>query len=89
LPRPLGVDFAFEVECPAFEGDVARDDEEGEADPEHEGVDSEEGAVIEEEAGPADQGCDDTNRGRDGGGNELRAVADADDVGMFPDIEPC
>lgn len=37
--RPLGVDFAFEVEGDASVGEVTGDDENAEGDPTHEGVD--------------------------------------------------
>lgn len=84
---PLGVDLALEVECALLVGDVAWGDEEGEADPEEEGVDGEEGAVVEEDAGPADDGGDDGEGCGDGGDNELGLVADADDVGVVPDVE--
>ena len=86
--RPLGVDLAVEVESVLFIGDVAGDDEEGEAEPEEEGVDGEEGAVVEEDACPANEGGDDTEGSGEGGGDELGAVADADDVCVFPDVEP-
>ena len=53
LAGPLGVDFAFEVEGDAFVGEIPGDDEECECDPAEEGVEAEEGAVVEEDACPA------------------------------------
>lgn len=85
---PLGVDLAFQVERAFLVRDVAGRDEEGEDDPEEEGVDGEERAVVEEDAGPADEGREDAERGGDGGDDQLGAVADADDVGVGPDVEP-
>lgn len=55
---PLSVDFAFEVEGATFVGEVARYEDEDEGDPEEEVVDGEEGAVVEEKTGPADEGGD-------------------------------
>lgn len=54
LARPLEVNFAFEIEVPLFVGDVAGRYEDGEGDPEDEGVDAEKGAVVEEDPAPAD-----------------------------------
>lgn len=54
IAGPFGVYFAFEIEAAASVGDIAWDDEEGECGPEEEGVDGEEGAVVEEDTGPAD-----------------------------------
>jgi hypothetical protein len=85
---PLGVDLALEVECVFFVGDVAGDDEEAEGEPEEEGVDGEEGTVVEEDAGPPDEGGDEAETGSNGGEDEFGAVPDEDEVGVFPDVEP-
>lgn len=86
---PLGVDLALEVECPALVGDVAGGDEEGKAEPEHECENGEERTVVEQDAGPSDEGCEDTEGGGHGGEDELGAVANTDDVSVGPDVEPC
>ena len=88
IPRPLSVDFTFQVEGAFLVSDVARCDEEGETDPEEETVDGEEGSVVEEDAGPADEGGEDAETGGDGGDDEFWFVADADDVCVCPDVEP-
>lgn len=85
---PLGVDFSFEVERAAFVGEVAWHDEEDESDPEKECVDGEEGAVVEENAGPPDEGGDDADRGGEGGDDEFGSVACTHDIGVLPDVEP-
>ena len=88
IPRPLSVDFTLQVERAFLVSDVAGCDEEGETDPEEETVDGEEGSVVEEDAGPADEGGEDAETGSDGGDDEFRFVADADDVCVCPDVEP-
>lgn len=88
IPAPLRVDLALEVEGVLLVGDVPGHDEEGEADPEQEGVDREEHAVVEEDPRPSDQGGGDAQRGGDGGGNQLGDIPDANDVGVDPDVEP-
>ena len=88
IPRPLRVDFTLQVEGAFLVSDVAGSDEEGETDPEEETVDGEEGSVVEEDAGPADEGGEDAETGCDGGDDEFRFVADADDVSVCPDVEP-
>ncbi|KAG6877717.1 hypothetical protein C0993_004654 [Termitomyces sp. T159_Od127] len=85
---PLCVELTAEVEClPAVTG-VPRCDEEGEDEPEGEGVDGEERAVVEDYAGPAEERGEDAGGGGDGGDYELGAVADADYVGVVPNVEP-
>lgn len=85
---PLRVDLALEVERTHLVREVARDEDEDEGDPGEEGVHGEEGAVVEQEAGPADEGGEDADAGGEGGGDELRAVTDAHDVGALEDVEP-
>ena len=86
---PLGVDLALEIECSAFVGDVPGSDEEGETYPEHECEYGEERTVVEEDAGPSDDGCEDTEGCSQCGEDELGAVAHAYDVSVGPDVEPC
>jgi len=85
---PFRVDFAFEIERPAFIGDVAWGDEEAETYPEEKGVDGKEGAVVEEYTCPSEDRCEYTKAGCDGGENELLRITHAYDVGMRPDIKP-
>ena len=85
---PLVVDLAIEIEVASLEGGVARNDEEGETYPEEEGVYGEEGTVVKEDAGPADDRGDGSESSSDGRDDKLRAVTHSDDVGMFPDVEP-
>lgn len=87
VARPLRVHFSLEVERALLVGDVPRGDEQREADPEEEGVDGEEGAVVEQDAGPADERGEHGERGGDRRDDELGAVPDADDVGVRPDVE--
>ena len=51
---PLRVDLAVEIEIAPLESYIPRSYEEGEAYPKEEGVYGEEGAVVKEDAGPAD-----------------------------------
>lgn len=85
---PLRVDLALEVEGAFLVGDVARGDEQRKDHPEEEAVDGEEGAVVEEDAGPADEAGEQREAGGGGGDDQLRAVPDADDVCVGPDVEP-
>ena len=55
LAGPLGVEFAFEVEGDAFVGEVPGDDEECKCDPAEEGIEPEEGGVVEDDPGPASE----------------------------------
>ncbi len=87
VARPLRVDLALEVERALLVRDVARRDEQREADPEQERVHGEERAVVEQDAGPADEGCEHGERGGDRRDDQLRLVPDADDVGVCPDVE--
>ena len=87
--RPLLVDLPGQVEVPVLVGEVPGRDEEREDDPEHEGVDGEESAVVEEDAGPADQGGQYAEGCGDRRENEFRLVRDKDDVGVVEDVEPC
>ena len=84
----MGVDLALEVECASFVGDVTWDDEHSEAEPEEESEYGEEGAVVEEDTGPADEGGDDTDGGGESGEDEFWAVTDANDICVGPDVEP-
>lgn len=88
IPRPLSVDFSFEVERTPFVCHVARDDEKSKAYPEKECVDSEEGAIVKENTGPTDKGRCDAKHGCEGGDNKFGPVADSDDVCVSPHIEP-
>lgn len=84
----MPVDFAFEIEGALFVGKIARCEERGEGDPEEEVVDGEEGAVVEEDACPADERGEDSHRCSESGDGELSAVADADDICVLEDVEP-
>ena len=88
IPRPLRVDFTLQVEGAFLVSDVPGCDEEGETDPEEETVDGEEGSVVEEDAGPADEGGEHRKRRRGGANDEFGGVSNADDVGMCPNVEP-
>lgn len=84
----MGVQFSFKVECPLFVGHVAWRDEQCEADPEEEAVDGEEGAIVEEDAGPTDERRENAESGCDGGNDQLGVVSNTDDIGVVPDVEP-
>lgn len=88
LAGPLLVDLALEIKRASFIGDVPRRDEEGEADPGEQAVDREEGTIIEEDARPSDERGEDAQGGGERGNDELGLVADTDDVGFLPDVEP-
>ena len=88
VTTPLRVDFAVEIEIPPLEGHIPRNYEEGEAYPKGESVNGEKGAVVKEDAGPADYRRDDAEASSDCGGDEFAAVAYSDDICMFPDIKP-
>lgn len=88
VATPLCVDFSLEVECAHLVGEIAWYANQGEGDPEEEGVDGEEAAVVEEDACPTDEGGEEADGGGEGGGDEFGAVADADDVCVCPDVEP-
>lgn len=59
--RPLRVDLALQVERAALVREVARGGDHGEHDPEQNVVDGEEATVVEEDAGPAEEGGDDAD----------------------------
>ena len=88
IPRPLRVDLAFEVECAPLVCHVAGNDKKAKAYPEKECVDCEEGAIVEEDAGPANEGGDDAKRGGEGGYDEFGPVTDPDDVCISPYVKP-
>jgi hypothetical protein len=88
IPRPLRVDFSFEVECTPPVCHVARNDEKTKAYPEKECVDAEERAIVEENTGPTDKGRCDAKYGCEGGDDKFGPVADSDDVGVSPYVEP-
>ena len=69
-------------------GCVAYSGQEGEDNPEEEGVDGEKRAVVEKDARPTEKRGKDAQEGGDAGEGEFSAVAGADDVGMGPDVEP-
>ena len=85
--RPHGVQFPFQIECALFVCDVARCDEEGKAYPEHECVDGEEGAIVEEDSGPAYERSNDAQRGGNCGDDKLGLIGYSYNVSMCPDIE--
>lgn len=68
VARPLGVDFAFEVEGSLFVRNVSGDDEEAERNPEADGVNGEEGAIVEENSGPTNERCEETGGSSNGRG---------------------
>jgi hypothetical protein len=63
IPTPLPVDLALEVERKVLVGDVTGGDDEGEAKPEEEGVDSEESSIVEDDAGVAEERGEEAERG--------------------------
>lgn len=67
IPTPLRVDLPFEVERPLLVCHVSGRDDECETDPEEQGVDGEEGAVVEEDTGVANQTGEHDNSCGDGG----------------------
>ena len=86
--RPLGVDLTLEVEGTLLIGDVAGRNEDGEADPEKESVPGEEGTIVEDDAGPADERGEHSKRGSGRGDDKLGRVADTNDVGVVPEVKP-
>jgi len=88
VSRPLGVDLPFEVERFLLVSDVSGGDHECEDDPEQEGVYGKEGAIVEQNTGPSDDGGDDPEEGCHSRENEFGSVGYADDVGACPDIKP-
>jgi hypothetical protein len=56
ITRPLGVDFTLKIEGDTAVAHVTRGDEETERNPEKKGVYGNEGAVVEENARPANEG---------------------------------
>lgn len=88
VTTPLRVDFAVEIEIPPLEGHIPRNYEEGEAYPKEERVNGEEGAIVKEDAGPANYRRDNAKASGDRGGDEFAAVANSDDIGMFPNVKP-
>ena len=57
----MSVDLPLEVKRSLFIRKVTRDEEEDEDDPEEESVHSEEGSVVKENPGPADERGEDSN----------------------------
>ena len=88
LAGPLAVDLAFEVECAPFVGEVAWDNESGKDEPEEEGVDGKEGAIVKEDTCPADDAGEKSQDCGDGGRYQFCSVGGEDDVGVFEDVEP-
>jgi hypothetical protein len=88
FPRPLRVDLAVEIEIAPPEGHITRNYEEGETYPKEECVHGEEGAVVKEDASPANNGRDDAEGSGDSGDDKFAAVSYSDDVGMLPDVKP-
>lgn len=88
VTTPLSIDFAVEIKIPPLEGHIPRNYEEAEAYPKEERVNGEEGAIVKEDAGPANYRRDNAKASSDRGGDEFAAVAYSDDVGMFPDVKP-
>ena len=83
--RPLLVEFSFQVESALLVGDVTGSDEEGERDPQHEGVPGEETAVVEEDTSPANHGGYDAQSGSDGRDNQLLPIPNSDHIRPVPD----
>ena len=88
ISAPLSIDLSLEVERPFLVGDVSWGDEECKEDPEKEIVDGKEAAIVKENAGRAEERCDDADGRGDGREDELGPVANADDVSVVPDVEP-
>ena len=88
VSRPLGVELSFQVESALFVGEVPWRDEECEADPEKERVESKERAIVKEDASPAKDGGDCCCCCRCRGENELGTVTRANDVSTFKDVKP-
>lgn len=84
----MGIDFAFDVELAALVGDIPGQDKENKDDPEEKRVSGEEGAIVEEQAGPTDEGGKDAQTRTHGGDDQLGAVTDPNDVSVLPDVEP-
>ena len=82
------VQFSFQVECPLLVGHVTRGDQQGEANPKEEAVDGKEGAIVEENAGPTDDGRENTESGRNGGDDQFGMVSNTNDISVVPDVEP-
>lgn len=86
--RPLLVELSFQIESAFLVVDVTRGNEEGETDPQQEGVPGEETAVVEENASPADEGGYDAQRGGNSGNDKFLRISDSDYVGSIPNMEP-
>jgi hypothetical protein len=85
---PLGVNLAFEVKCTPTISQVSGYDEQGETYPKKESVNCEEGAVVEEDAGPTDERGDYTEGSGEGRKDEFRSISNAYNIGVGPCIEP-
>jgi hypothetical protein len=88
IAGPHLVQLALERERAELVCDVAGRDEEAKDDPEKESVDGEEGAVVEEDTGPADERSKDAERGGERGYDQLGPIRNPDDVRVVPDVEP-
>jgi hypothetical protein len=84
----LSVDFTLEVKSTLLVGDITGGRNEGKANPKEKGVPSEEAAVVEQNASPANHGSEDSERRGDSGQDELSSIAYTNDVGMVPYVEP-
>ena len=82
------IELSFQVESALLVGYVTGGDEEGETDPQQEGVPREETTIVEENACPADQGGYDADGGGNGGGDEFFRVSTSDNIRSIPDKEP-
>jgi len=87
-PRPLRVDLALQIKRPSFIRHISRDQHQRKDHPEEEGVRREEGAVVEQDAGPAEEGGEEAGGACEGGEDEFGAVAGADDGSVGGDVEP-
>lgn len=87
--RPLCVDLALKIERAVSVGHITWSDKEGKGNPGKEGVHGEKAAVVHEDASPAHEGSEDADGSRKGGYDELRAIANTDNICAGPGIEPC
>lgn len=60
ISTPLRVQLSFQIERPLFVGEVTRRDNKTQTNPEEDVVDGQERSVVENDAGKADEGGEDS-----------------------------
>jgi len=85
--RPLGVNLPFQVERSLSVSYVTWCDQECKRDPEKEGVNRKECTIVKKDAGPANEGCNNTKARSQKGESKFHRVTHSNNVGVVPDIE--